>query len=102
MTGRGVNYILLKNILNENNSLLVKVLVEHGYNVSPSTQLFTDIIDLEGNMIDNIKGFRIGLDSFLGIYSYSSTLKVIYESKYKNRTIMPNKVTIILRKFFQI
>ncbi|MFW1775502.1 hypothetical protein ACG9XQ_04405 [Acinetobacter baumannii] len=100
MNGREVDYILLKNILNENNSLLVKDLIEHGYNISPSTQVFTDIIDLDGNMIDNIKGFRIGLDSFLGIYSYSSTLKVIYESKYKDRAIVPNKVAIKTAKIF--
>lgn len=88
MHGNQINYSILQKNLNNNNNLLVKNLMERGYDIDPLSQFFTDVIDLEGKILDNIKGLRIAIDLTFGEYSY------YLEHIYKYNFFIPNKFSV--------
>ncbi|WP_192454007.1 hypothetical protein [Acinetobacter oleivorans] len=92
MKGSGINYTTLHRNLNDNNDILVERLIGIGYDIDPSAQLFTDIVDLDGNMIENIKGFLIAVNLVMG--EYSSYVKTLYNGSYIPRKVAVNNPVV--------
>lgn len=86
--GNLIDYSTFQEKMNNNNILLVKELNEKGYDVDPSTRFFTDIIDLDENILDNIKGLRIAID-----LKYNNYLNFM-ENINKYNILIPRKVAV--------
>lgn len=78
LTGKDINYIILKKNLDDNNTFLVSKLLKRGYNIDSSMNSFTDIIDPKSTIINNIKGFRIAVDNFNSV-DYSEFINKFYK-----------------------
>ncbi|WP_192454010.1 hypothetical protein [Acinetobacter oleivorans] len=90
LAGNTINYNTLLTNLSNNNNLLARVLIEKGYDIEPSTQFFTDVIDLEGNMLDNIKGLIIAADTNRSRGSFLALVHAVHIGDYT--ILIPNKV----------
>lgn len=88
--GRDINYDVLRANLNNNNNLLVRVLIEKDYDISPSTQFFSETIDINGNIMENIKGIMIAADTNRNRGSFSDLIRAVHIGDYT--VLIPNKV----------